>query len=267
VRITLAPFRDENDKVLGVAVLLADISDTKAYERMKTKFISMVAHEIKAPIAAIESYLNVIENGILDDNVPRIREIAGRCLERSNALLALVQDLLEITRQEAVQRKRLIEKVDVLSLVSRLIEFHRPQAAEHEIDIEFCAPAAVIKPLYADAGEMEQVLTNLLSNAIKYNRKGGKIWVRLNATPSVLHLEVEDTGIGLKPEEIKRIGEEFFRAKNEKTRSITGTGLGLAIIKRILKSYHGNLKVESHPDEGSIFRVAIPFDTPDGSLR
>jgi two-component system, OmpR family, phosphate regulon sensor histidine kinase PhoR len=265
VRVTLAPFRDENDKVLGVVVLLSDISDTKAYERMKTKFISMVAHEIKAPIAAIESYLNVIENGILDNNVARIREIAGRCLERSGALLALVQDLLEITRQEAVQRKRLIEKVDVLSLASKLVEFHRPQAAEHKIGIELCLPASGLKPLYADASEMERVLTNLLSNAIKYNREGGKIWVRLDATPSALHLEVEDTGIGLKPEEIKRIGEEFFRAKNDKTRTITGTGLGLALVKRIVKSYHGDLKIESQLDKGSIFRVLIPFGAADSA--
>ena len=263
MRVTLAPFRDENDKVLGVAVLLSDISDTKAYEQMKTKFVSMVAHEIKAPIAAIESYLNVIVDGILDNNVPRIKEIAGRCLERSSAMLALVQDLLEITRQEAYQRKRLIEKIDVLGLVSKLVEFHRIQAAERRIDIELVSPAEGLKPLYADVGEMERVLTNLLSNAIKYNREGGKIWIRLDSTPSALRIEVEDTGIGLKPEEIKRIGEEFFRAKNEKTRNITGTGLGLYLVKRIVKTYHGSLKIESQVDKGSIFRVLLPFGSAD----
>jgi len=263
VRVTLAPFRDENDKVLGVAVLLSDISDTKAYEQMKSKFVSMVAHEIKAPIAAIESYLNVIVDGILDNNVPRIKEIAGRCLERSSAMLALVQDLLEITRQEAYQRKRLIEKIDVLGLVSKLAEFHRIQAAERKIDIELVSPAEGLKPLYADVGEMERVLTNLLSNAIKYNREGGKIWIRLDSTPSALRIEVEDTGIGLKPEEIKRIGDEFFRAKNEKTRNITGTGLGLYLVKRIVKTYHGSLKIESQVDKGSIFRVLLPFGSAD----
>jgi two-component system, OmpR family, phosphate regulon sensor histidine kinase PhoR len=263
IRVTLAPFRDENDKVLGVAVLLSDISDTKAYEQMKTKFVSMVAHEIKAPIAAIESYLNVIVDGILDGNVPRIKEIAGRCLERSSAMLALVQDLLEITRQEAYQRKRLIEKIDILSLAAKLVEFHRVQAAERKISIGLSSPPKGLKPLYADVGEMERVLTNLLSNAIKYNREGGQIWIRLDSTPSALRVEVEDTGIGLKPEEIKRIGEEFFRAKNEKTWNITGTGLGLYLVKRIVKTYHGSLKIESQVNKGSIFRILLPFGSAD----
>lgn len=259
LKVTLAPVRDEQERVLGVVVLLSDITDTKAYERMKTMFVSMVAHEIKAPIAAIESYLNVIESGILDQNVGRIREIASRCLERSGALLALVQDLLEITRREAVQRSRVIEKLNIHELVGKLVEFHRPQAADRKIRIEF-TDSSDLKDFYADANDMEGVVTNLLSNAIKYNREGGNIWVRLSGSASVLKLEIEDTGIGMESEEVSRIGEEFFRAKNEATRSITGTGLGLALVKRIASSYQGVLEVESIPGKGSTFRVLLPFE-------
>ncbi len=262
VRVTLAPFRDENDKVLGVVVLLADISETKAYERMKTMFISMVAHEVKAPIAAIESYLNIIADGILDQDVPRIKGIAGRCLERSGALLAMVQDLLEISRKDALQRKRVMDKLDVPDLVKKLVEFHRAAAAERNITIELSTNDTV-KPLVADAAEIERILTNLLSNAIKYNRDGGKVWVRLDASSSVLRMEVEDTGIGMKPEDAKRAGEEFFRVKDSKTRTITGTGLGLALVKRIVKSYHGSFEVESRPDQGSTFRILIPLEEPE----
>jgi|WetSurMetagenome_2_1015567.scaffolds.fasta_scaffold14150_3 two-component system, OmpR family, phosphate regulon sensor histidine kinase PhoR len=262
VRVTLAPFRDENNRLLGVAVLLADISETKAYERMKTMFISMVAHEIKAPIAAIESYLNIIENGILDHDVPRIKGIAARCLERSSALLAMVQDLLEITRQDAIQNNRVIDKLDVLELAKKLADFHRVPAAERNITIELSAHGA-LKPLMADAAEIERMLTNLLSNAIKYNRDGGKIWVRLDASASALRIEVEDNGIGMSPEDARRVGEEFFRVKDDKTRTITGTGLGLALVKRIVKSYYGSLEVESQPERGSLFRILIPLDEPE----
>jgi signal transduction histidine kinase len=109
------------------------------------------------------------------------------------------------------------------------------------------------------------VLTNLISNAIKYNRPGGKIWVRLAAPGPVFRIEVEDTGIGMKPEEIKRAGEEFYRIKNEKTRTITGTGLGLSLVRRIVKSYHGDLSIESRPDVGSTFRVTLPFDEAENA--
>jgi two-component system phosphate regulon sensor histidine kinase PhoR len=265
VRVTLAPFRDENDRVLGVAVLLADVSETKAYERMKTMFISMVAHEIKAPIAAIESYLNIIGDGILDHDVPRIKGIASRCLERSSSLLAMVQDLLEITRKDAIQNHHVIDKLDVLELAKKLVDFHRAAAAERNIAIEMSAHGTP-KPLLADAAEIERMLTNLLSNAIKYNRDGGKIWVRLDASASLLRIEVEDTGIGMKPEDAQRVGEEFFRVKDAKTRTITGTGLGLALVKRIVKSYHGSLEVESQPDRGSLFRILIPLDEPEQAV-
>jgi signal transduction histidine kinase/FixJ family two-component response regulator len=259
VRVTLAPFRDEREQVLGVVVLLSDITDTKAYERMKNMFISMVAHEVKAPIAAIESYLNVIADGLLDGDPGRVKEIASRCLDRSGALLALVQDLLEISRREAVQPHRVIEKLDVGRIASSLVEFHRAQAAERELTIEYSCPTD-LKSIFADASDLERVLTNLISNAIKYNRPGGKIWVRIASSGSILSLEVEDTGIGMKPEEVKRAGEEFFRIKNEKTRAITGTGLGLSLVKRIVKGYHGELTIESKPDVGSVFRISLPLD-------
>jgi signal transduction histidine kinase len=245
--------------VLGVLILLADISDTKAYERMKTRFISMVAHEIKAPIAAIQSYLNLIEDGLLDHDVAQIKGIATRCLDRSNALLTLIQDLLEITRQETIQEKRVIERIDVESLVGTLIEFHRPQADERRISLTFSSSGPV-RPLLADASDIERIMTNLLSNAIKYNREGGQIRVHLDSMPAVLRIEVEDTGLGMRPEEVKRVGEEFFRVKNDRTRMITGTGLGLALVRRIVKSYHGNLEIESEPDKGSVFRILFPWD-------
>ncbi len=117
----------------------------------------------------------------------------------------------------------------------------------------------------ADAADMERVFTNLISNAIKYNRPGGKIWVRLESPGSIFRIEVQDTGIGMKPEEAKRAGEEFYRIKNEKTRAITGTGLGLSLVKRIVKSYHGELTVESKPDAGSTFRITLPFDAAENA--
>lgn len=259
IKVTLAPFGDDARQVLGVVVLLSDISDTKAYERMKTMFISMVAHEIKAPIAAIQSYLNIIEDGLLDHDVTQIKGIATRCLDRSNALLTLVADLLEITRRETVQERRSVERIEIKGLVTKLVEFHRPQAAERRIDISLSLPDA-LPPLMADASDLERVLTNLLSNAIKYNREGGRIRFALESTPAVLRIEVEDSGIGMKPEEVQRIGEEFYRIKNEKTRAITGTGLGLSLVKRIVKSYQGTVEIESRPGEGSLFRILWPWN-------
>jgi len=257
LRVTLAPIRDEAQRFLGVVVLLSDISEAKEYERMKTRFISMVAHEIRAPIGAVESYLNLFESGTHLDDPAQIRAIARRCLDRTRALLALVGDLLEITRRDGPSVSKKIEKVDGARLLGDLIEFHRPSAAERgiSIDLELRGDAHVID---ADPGDVERMIGNLLSNAIKYNRDSGRVFVRLEGTPGQLRLEIRDTGIGMTPEETKRLGEEFYRVKKPETRAITGTGLGLSLVKKIVGSCHGTLEVESTPGEGSIFRILIP---------
>ncbi len=257
LRTTLAPIRDEDGNFLGVVVLLSDISQAKEYERMKNRFISMVAHEIKAPIGAVESYLNLMEGGLLEREPGRIREVARRCLERTGALITLVGDLLEITRRDTVARTRTIERVDVAKLAAELVEFHAPVAAERKIELTLESPEEQAL-VWADAGDMERMLGNLLSNAIKYNREGGRVLVRLGKADGLLRLEVRDTGIGMDAGEVKRLGEEFFRAKNKQTRFITGTGLGIALVKKIVASYNGVLEVESSEGIGSTFRILLP---------
>lgn len=259
LRVTLATVRDEKSGTLGVVVLLADITDAKAFERMKTLFVSMVAHELKAPIGAVEGYLNLILSGGLDSDQDRLKKIVARCLERTGALLTLIQDLMEITRREAGRQERRIEAVDMKALATNLLEFHRNDIEQHELKLELVTEPDV-RPVLADQGDMERVLTNLISNAIKYNRKEGTIAVHLSMAGSLLRVEVRDTGIGMSPEEKLRLGQEFFRAKNPQTRTITGTGLGVALVKKIVDGYNGVLEVDSIPDQGSTFRVLLPTE-------
>jgi len=266
LRVTLAPVRNETQQLMGVVVLLADISDAKAFERMKTLFVSMVAHELKAPIGAVEGYLNLILSGALDTDQERLKKIVARCLERTGALLTLIQDLLEITRREAGRHERRIESLDMAALTSSLVEFHRNEIEQHGLRAELKVDEGV-RAVSADRGDMDRVITNLVSNAIKYNRKGGSITVHLSMLGDLLRLEVTDTGIGMTPEETRRLGEEFFRAKNPATRSITGTGLGVALVKKIVDSYNGALEVDSVLDQGTTFRVLLPTEPRSGSVE
>jgi signal transduction histidine kinase len=257
LRATLAAVRDEAAHVLGVVVLFTDISDAKALEHMKTLFVSMVAHEIKAPLGAVEGYLNLILAGDLDRDPERRQQVVTRCLARTGALLALVQDLLEITRRDSGRLEKRLEPVDLVALVDELVQFHGRDAAARQITLTREAPAALPRPV-ADRNDLERVLTNLLSNAVKYNRDGGRVTVRLASTGGAVTIEVADTGIGMSEAERARLGEEFYRAKNARTRLITGTGLGVALVKKILDSYNGALEIASVPGEGSTFRVLLP---------
>jgi two-component system, OmpR family, phosphate regulon sensor histidine kinase PhoR len=261
-RATLAPIRDGDGTPLGVVVLLADITDAKALERMKTLFVSMVAHEVKAPLGAVEGYLHLMLDGDLDDDRERRHQVVGRCLQRTEALLALVQDLLEITRRADGSLQKRLAPVDLEGLVRELLQFHGGSASERSIAFDLQIAPGTPRPL-ADRYDLERVVTNLLSNAIKYNRDGGRVTVRVRAEGATAVLEVEDTGIGMSEEDQRQVGREFFRAKNAATRQITGTGLGLALTKRIVESHHGVLEVRSEPGVGSTFRVLLPAATAE----
>lgn len=265
LRTTIAPIRDGGGRPgappPGIVVLLADMTEAKAFERMKTMFVSMVAHELKAPIGAVEGYLHLFESGMVDRQPDQLHAMSARCLERTGALLALVQDLLEITRRDAGRHERRLEAVDVGGLARGLAEFHEHDAAARGIKVGlYVDPAS--RTVLMDKGDLDRVVTNLLSNAIKYNRAGGSVKVSVYPHQDSTVVEVADTGIGMSDTEVRRLGEEFFRAKNPETRLITGTGLGIALVKKIIDSYHGALQVQSAPGKGSVFRVVLP-SAPD----
>jgi len=261
LRTTIAPIVDPDlgadGTPAGAVVLLADITDTKAYEHMRTLFVSMVAHELKAPIAAVEGYLRLFQSGMVDEQPRELHRMSGRCLERTGALLSLVQDLLEITRRDAGRHERRLEFVDVGALASRLVEFHRNEASARQVRVDLQVDEGGTKVLI-DPGDLDRVVTNLLSNAIKYNRIGGSVLVRVSQQRTTTVVEVTDTGIGMSEADIGRLGQEFFRAKNPKTRTITGTGLGIALVRKIVDSYNGTLQVRSVLEEGSTFTVVLP---------
>lgn len=261
LRATLAPVSDNPGDLdtlpLGVVVILTDVTEAKVFERMKILFVSMVAHELKAPIGAVESYLELIRMGALDSDPSRIRSIAERCLVRTRSLLDLIRDLTEITRRDGGFVERRLQRIDAAALAREIVEFHTAQASAQNIQVDFEAASEDIH-LIVDRGDFERILTNLVSNAIKYNIPGGRVDVRLRQSVGTVVLEVSDTGVGMSAEDVARLGQEFFRAKNPHTRTVTGTGLGIALVKKVVDSYHGAFEVESALGKGSTFRIVLP---------
>jgi signal transduction histidine kinase len=132
----------------------------------------------------------------------------------------------------------------------------KPYAIQKNISIKLEAePGINIK---ADPIDMEIVFNNLLSNAVKYNRNEGRVMVRINNVSNDVIIKVEDTGIGMQEDEVAQLFKEFYRIRNEKTKNIHGSGLGLSIVRKITDIYHGKIKVESVPDQGSVFTVVLP---------
>jgi len=256
VMSSTTPILDEKDELIGVVSVLRDISEIKQLELVKSQFVNMAAHELKAPLTAIQGYLEMVIGRSLGDAEETYGSYLQRSLERTRSLIQLINDLLNLSRMQTGKVRRDIERVDLAALIKQIVDFFANEIKSRELFLD----CQIESPLWADVDreEMQRVFTNLISNAIKYNRQKGRIGISGQLERHFVRVAISDTGIGMRPEEKERLFEEFFRAKNPHTRQISGTGLGLSIVKKTIDAYAGRITVESEYDKGSCFTVYLP---------
>ena len=253
-----APVKDEKGQMIGVVTVLRDITELKELDKAKSTFVSMVAHELRAPLAAIEGYLDVILEGVGGNDPQKMHRILERSRERTRGLLALINDLLAISRMQAGRLAKEKEKLQLGILLKEVAELMKGEALEKKVTIEIGVPEDL--PLVqANREDVTRVFTNLLDNAIKYNRQGGRVFLRAGADDAFVRVEVQDTGIGIPKKDVGHLFDEFYRVKSKETRTITGTGLGLSIAKKIIEGHNGHIEIESKLHQGSTFRVLLPI--------
>ena len=255
----IAPVRDEDGKILGAVTVLRDITTLKEINKIKSQFVSMVAHELRAPMAAIKGWLEVVLSGEAGGDAEQKKKWLLRAMDRSDSLLALVDDLLVINRMETGKIAQKMESVKIDDIINKIIEFLKPDAEKRKVSIRAKLPEE-LPSIQADVRDMEKLFTNLISNAIKYNRKDGSVSIEGEMEGSFIRYNVKDTGIGISAEHLSRIFDDFYRADEERTKKIPGTGLGLTIAKKIVNSHFGRLEVESEPEKGSVFSVYLPLE-------
>jgi PAS domain S-box-containing protein len=256
--VNVAGVRDEKGRDLGVVSTFRDITRLKEVEEVKSQFVTMVAHELRAPLAAVEGYLTAYLTGVAGKDPQFNRQMLERARLRAHSLMELVNDLLQFVRLESKKVARKKELLDMADIMINTVELMRQQGASKDLIFQLDIPEKL--PLIeADRTEMEQLFTNLVSNAIKYNVKNGKVIVSAIPNTHFLSIKVTDTGIGIEEESLPCIFDEFYRVQGPKTRYTTGTGLGLAIVKRIVESHFGRIEVESKVDKGTTFTVKLPL--------
>jgi signal transduction histidine kinase len=223
--------------------------------QIRFEFLSVLAHELKSPLAAVEGNLFILRDHLAGEKVADYDPWVDRSIQRLDGMRKLIFDLLDLTRIESGQKQRSLSDVDLCAVASWCLETHQAMAAQKCVILRLESTGPVL--FHADAGEMEIIFNNLVSNAIKYNQEGGSVAVIIASEPSLVKLVVRDTGIGMSAEEIGKLFGEFSRIKNEKTRNILGSGLGLSILRRLAALYGGSVEVTSQPGEGSTFTVLL----------
>ncbi len=253
--IGVSPVRDREGRPIGRVAVMRDITHLAELDKMKSRFVSTVSHDLKSPLTAIRGFLDLIGVvGPLNDDqahfVERIRVVAENMSE-------LISNLLDLGRIEAGLGVE-FQPVNLRDiLLSGKYDLAMP-AQEKNILIDVEVPPD-LPTIQGDPFRLQQVLNNLLSNAIKYTPRGGHVWIRAEKRPAEIVVSVRDTGIGIPPADLPHVFEKFYRVQDPRVYDQDGTGLGLAIVKSIVEEHQGRVWVESTVGQGSTFFFALPL--------
>jgi signal transduction histidine kinase len=233
-----------------------------------TYFLSVVSHELRSPLAAIENYLQTLLGGYAGDLTDKQKRMITRCTLRVTDLRGLIGDVVDLARMRPEQIQADFEWFDPGEVGTESIEDARLAAAEKGIRLKI-EPPPKFEPIVGARRRMRQVFTNLLNNAIKYAPPDSTVTFRAWYEPDKLYFEVEDEGPGIASEDLPHIFEEFFRSEN--TSDTPGVGLGLSIAKKIMDAHNGEIIVKSlHGEIGASctrFTVVIPRNLQTPEMR
>jgi len=242
------------ERAMKVAELEMAYSELMKAGEERTRYIRKVAHELKAPLGAIQEMIMVLESGITGEIGERAKGMLGRIRKRIDGLLMLISDILSLSRATDIGRRTFLGPVDISEAVERTISLFEEKIREKELKLVTSVDTEVV---YGEKEGIEEILSNLISNAIKYTPKGGMVEIRCHKEGEMVMLEVADTGIGISKEDLPHIFEEFFRTPEARLTSPDGTGLGLSIVKALVEFYGGSIDVESEEGKGTRFKVLL----------
>lgn len=254
IRATAAPLVGE-DEILGILILVEDITKLKKLEHMRSDFVSNVTHELKTPLTSIRGFVDTLKNGAIDD--PKVsRKFLDIIDIETERLYSLIQDILLLSEIESKQDFE-IQPCNITKVVKEVVDLLEPKFKEN-LKLNY-VPEPYIRPYYCNASRIKELLINLLDNAIKYTEEGSVTLICKEDGDDLL-IQVSDTGIGIEQKYLSRIFERFYRVDKGRSRKQGGTGLGLSIVKHIVELYNGRIKVESKVSEGTMFEIRLPYN-------
>jgi len=256
-----APVTGEDDRLIGTAIIMNDITEMRNLERMKTEFVAIAAHELRTPMTPIKGFISMLAQDEFDTfSFEERREYYAIIEQNVDRLGRLINDLLNVTRIERkVGLQFFWEETDLCALAQSVMEI---QAGMTNTDKHPLVLDASCNPLKATVGkdQMEQILQNLVSNAIKYSPEGGEVRIIMQDEPDTNNvlIGVRDQGTGIPGSAKSKLFKPYRRIHNPKTASVKGTGIGLFLVKSLVEGHHGTIWVDSEMGKGTTFWYRIP---------
>ncbi|MBM7583123.1 signal transduction histidine kinase [Caldicoprobacter guelmensis] len=220
-------------------------------EMLRKRLTADVAHELRTPLATLQSHMEAMIDGVWEPDIDRIKS----CHEEIVRISRLVGDLEKLAKYESESLILNKTRFDVSQLIRHIIRNFEIDFINKGLDIEFNGQEEIV---FADKDKISQVIINLLSNALKYTPEGGRVEVKVESSGDVVNIIVKDTGEGISPEDLPYIFERFYRADKSRNRLTGGAGIGLTIAKAIVEAHKGTIRVNSRINEGTEFIVSLP---------
>jgi signal transduction histidine kinase len=242
----------------GIWLTYRNVSRELKLARLKSDFVANVSHELRTPLALIRLYAETLELGRLTTQ-EKYQEYFRIIREESERLTALINNILDFSRIEAGRKEYEFKETDLADLVHSTLDSYRFQIEQNGFAFEENI-SRDIPPVVVDREAIARSLLNLVNNALKYSRDQKYIGVSLYRADSRVNLEVSDHGIGIPANEQDKIFEKFYRCGDPLVHNIKGSGLGLSLVRHIARAHGGEVIVESVPEKGSKFTIALPLD-------
>jgi PAS domain S-box-containing protein len=251
------PLWDNNDKLLGFAKIVRDLTERKHIEQQRDDFISMASHELRVPLAGVKGYAQLLEEHLKTTAVTLDNKslyYLGKLMDQIGKQEILLRDFLDVSRIQSVGTNGDGSIIEIDELIHKIVSGFEVTISTHEIIIEGRANRNVL----GSEQHIGQVLLNLLTNAIKYSPSAKKVVIRLEAILDEVVVSVHDFGIGIPRQQQKRVFDRFFRADNVDGEHMPGYGLGLYIASQIVQQHGGKMWVKSVVGKGSTFYFSLP---------
>jgi len=257
----------ETDLGAGALLCFEDVTHLEQAGQMRRDFVANVSHELRTPLTALMGFIETLQ-GPAKGDVAATERFLTFMQSEAKRMERLVRDLLSLSRVEAEERVRPMDRVDLGKCVGSVLHSLRSVAESSGVSIDLQQPENPVI-VTGDFDLLTQVATNLIENAIKYGAQGKVVHVTLETSDHATELRgpaailtVRDEGPGFDPLHIPRLTERFYRVDTHRSREMGGTGLGLAIVKHIVNRHRGRLRIESQPGEGAQFQVILPAGRP-----
>lgn len=243
---------DSEGKTAGIVILGFDITEQANAEKNRREFTANVSHELKTPLQSIIGSAELLENGIVkQEDIPRF---IGHIRTEASRLLALIEDIIRLSQLEDGNEELPQEEVSLLELSREVCETLSYEAGKKQISLEADGAEGMVMGV---SRLLYEIIYNLCDNAVKYNHPGGSVKVTVEERKHQICLKVQDTGIGIAPEEQEKVFERFYRVDKSHSKQSGGTGLGLSIVKHAVQYHHGTIRVESRQGAGTTIAVFL----------